>query len=212
MILLTKTVLFLFILSIFSFANENEYKKVGKFTIISEKHLINEIAYKKEIFYQAIVEIPTGTRQKWEVNHKSGNMDWTFHNGKPREVAFLGYPGNYGFIPQTLSGDGDALDILILSESVERGLLLKVKVLGMLKFLDDNEDDYKVIAVIENGVFENINSIEEMLMQKNNVIQIVQSWFEGYKGSGKMVFMGYASKAETVAYIEETHLTWAKRQ
>ena len=172
--------------------------------------LINDLPFKVKDTYRALIEIPAGTRQKWEVAHKSGQLEWEFKNDKPREVKFLGYPANYGFIPQTLSGDGDALDIIVLSESVMRGDVLNVKVIGMLKLLDKGEKDYKVIAVLEDGAFKKINSLKEMLLKKPNVIPIIRAWFEGYKEPGKIIFMGYENKAKTIKYVEKSHNRWTR--
>ncbi len=193
-------------------AQKIEYKMKDKYTMLSNIHLINDVNYKDGDAYQILVEIPAGSRQKWEVGHKSGNIEWEFRHGKPREVKFLGYPGNYGFIPQTLSGDGDALDIIVLSESAHRGDILKVKVIGMLKLLDKGEQDNKVIAVTTNGTFKKIDTLKKMLLKHPHVIPIVRQWFEGYKDPGKIVFMGYGSKKKTIEYIEESHVNWTKHK
>jgi len=193
-------------------AEKIEYIMDGKYKMLSSKHLINDVEYKKDDVYQILVEIPTGSRQKWEVGHKSGDIEWEFKNGKPREVKFLGYPGNYGFIPQTLSGDGDALDIIVLSESANRGDILKVKVIGMLKLMDKGEHDNKVIAVADDGTFKKINTLKEMLLKRPNVISIVRAWFEGYKDPGKMVFIGYENRKKTIKHIEDSHINWTKHK
>ena len=70
---------------------------------------------------QAVVEIPAGTNKKIEVNTETSAFEIDQKNGKDRVIDFLPYPGNYGFIPSTYSdpntgGDGDALDVLIISE------------------------------------------------------------------------------------------------
>ena len=208
MILLIKSTVLLALLNTFLYSEQIEYEMDGKYRMLSDKHLINDIAYKDGGIYQILVEIPTGSRQKWEVGHKSGHIEWGFKNGKPREVKFLGYPGNYGFIPQTLSGDGDALDIIVLSESVNRGDILKVKVIGMLKLIDKGEHDNKVIAITDNGTFKKIDNLKEMLLKKPNVIPIVRAWFEGYKDPGKMVFIGYENRKKTIQYIEDAHENW----
>jgi inorganic pyrophosphatase len=191
-------------------AKDLSYKKDGDYRIIANQHLINDVAYKKGDEYQILVEIPTGTREKWEVNDKTGHIEWEFRDGKPREVKFLGYPGNYGFIPQTLSGDNDPLDIIVLSEAVERGSIQKVKIIGMLKLSDGGESDNKVIAITDNGVFDKIDSIAEMLVKKPTVIPIIKLWFEGYKKPGKMVFLGYEDKKKTIKYIEKAHKNWVR--
>ena len=195
-------------------AQDIHYKMKDQYTMVSNIHLINDVNYKQDQdnVYQILVEIPTGSRQKWEVDHKSGNIEWEFRHGKPRNVKFLGYPGNYGFIPQTRSGDGDPLDIIVLSQSVNRGDILKVKVIGMLKLLDKGEKDYKVIAVTTDGPFKKIDTLKEMLVKKPNVIPIVRAWFEGYKGPGKIIFMGYENRKKTIEYIETSHKNWLKHK
>lgn len=212
MILRINKIVLLVLLSTLVVAENIEYTMAGKYKMLSNKHLINDVAYKDGDIYRTLVEIPTGSRQKWEVDHKSGNIEWEFKNGKPREVKFLGYPGNYGFIPQTLSGDGDALDIIVLSENANRGDILKVKVIGMLKLMDKGESDNKVIAVTDDGTFKKIDTLKEMLLKKPNVIPIVRAWFEGYKDPGKMVFMGYENRKKTIEYIEKAHLNWTKHK
>jgi inorganic pyrophosphatase len=68
-------------------------------------------------YYNAVVELGAGTNRKFEYNKITGKFEQDFQNGKPRVISYLPYPGNYGFIPSTLSdksmgGDGDALDVL----------------------------------------------------------------------------------------------------
>ena len=185
------------------------YEKQGLYHLVADQHLINDITHKNGDDYQVLVEIPTGSRQKWEVNDKTGQLEWEFRKGKPREVKFLAYPGNYGFIPQTLSGDDDPLDIIVLSESVPRGSLVSVTVIGMLKLSDGGDSDNKVIAITSDGAFKKIDSLAEMLIKKPTVIDIVRQWFMGYKDPGKMVFLGYEDKKKTLKYIEKAHRNWS---
>jgi len=204
--------LILLLLTTFASATTIEYKKEGKFKIVSNIHLINSIRYKKNDRYQAVIEIPTGSRQKWEVNHKSGNIEWEFKDNRPREVKFLGYPGNYGFVPQTRSGDGDPLDIIVLSESAKIGDILEVVVLGLLKLEDSGEEDTKIIAITKNSPFKDIKTLKEMLIKYPNIIPIVKEWFEGYKGPGYMLFNGYADKKEAINHIEKAQQKWLKHK
>jgi inorganic pyrophosphatase len=67
----------------------------------------------------AVVEIPAGECEKWEVK-SDGVMRWDMKDDKPRTVKYLGYPCNYGMVPRTklgkeLGGDGDPLDMLVLA-------------------------------------------------------------------------------------------------
>ena len=191
-------------------AQDVSYVEDGPYRVLASKHLINDVFYKKGNMYQTVVEIPTGSRDKWEVDHKTGHLEWEFKKKKPRKVKFLAYPGNYGFIPQTLSGDNDPLDIIVLSESSGMGDVLAVKVIGMIKLLDKGEADNKVIAVDPHGPFKDVDDLKDMLLKNPNVIPIVKQWFEGYKDPGKIVFLGYSNKKKTIKYIESAHKYWAE--
>ena len=83
-------------------------------------------AFSEQGNIQAVVEIPAGTNRKIEFDKEDHIFKTDQRNGKDRIINFLPYPGNYGFIPSTKSnvekgGDGDALDVLILSERLETG-------------------------------------------------------------------------------------------
>lgn len=197
-------------------ANDIVLKTEGKYKIISNVHLVNGIKYRVNESYHALIEIPAGTTAKWEVNHESGNIEWEFKKGVPREVKFLGYPGNYGFIPQTVldkaeGGDGDPLDIIVLGSSVKRGSVQKIKILGAIKLLDRGEQDDKIIAIPLNGPFEKIETLGDMMVEYPSVIEIIRSWFEGYKGS-KMQFMGYMKRQEAETLVEKAHMSWSKQK
>lgn len=188
----------------------------GKYKILSNIHLVDGIDYKQKGNYHGLIEIPAGTTAKWEVNHKTGHIEWEFKNGEPRKVKFLGYPGNYGYIPQTVlnkneGGDGDPIDIIVLGTVAERGSVQEIKILGAIKLLDDGEQDDKIIAVTLSGPFAKINSIDEMMVKFPGSIQIVRYWFEGYD-SGSMQFMGYIKRKEAEALIEKAHASWSKHK
>ena len=90
-----------------------------------------------------IVEIPKGTSAKYEFDKDLNvfRLDRMLHSA-------MVYPGNYGFIPNTLAADGDALDAIIyLSTPVDKGTLVECVVLGSLNMTDDGVKDYKILCV-----------------------------------------------------------------
>ena len=210
-----KTLLFCLTLfyTVAASANEPVLKADGLYRLLSNMHLVNDIPYKKDS-YQALVEIPAGTTAKWEVNHKTGHLEWEFKNSKPRNVKFLGYPGNYGFIPQTIldkseGGDGDPLDVIILGTAQDKGSVSEVKIIGAIKLLDRGEQDDKIIAIPSHGAFQNIDTLGEMMVKFPGAIEIIRYWFEGYKGD-KIQFMGYMEHKEAKELIEKAHESWSK--
>lgn len=91
----------------------------------------------------AIVEIPKGRRCKFEVDKTTGlfKLDRYLYSSAM-------YPGDYGFIPQTLAEDGDPLDVLVMvNEPTFIGCLIEARPLGLFKMTDKGENDYKVLAV-----------------------------------------------------------------
>ena len=158
------------------------------------------------------IEIPAGTKQKWEFNDKTGEMEKDYKDGKERIIQFLPYPGNYGFIPETLASDGDPIDVIDLDEAKERGELQEVRIIGALNFEDKKEEDIKFVGVSPNGTFGHIQSLEQLLLEKPAVLEILKSWFLNYKKPGKMVFYGYISRDESVRLIDSARAKWKAKK
>ncbi len=154
-----------------------------------------------------VVEIPTGTNEKWEVDKTTGDLKWENKEGKPRVVSYLGYPGNYGMIPRTLlpkklGGDGDPLDVIIIGSSVPRGSIVSARPIGVLKLLDDGEQDDKIIAVSVKSALGKVLSIEELNQKYKGVAEILQIWFSNYKGPGRLQSKGFESVSEAQRIID----------
>jgi len=147
------------------------------------------------------IEIPAGTKQKWEFNFETGEMEKDYKDGKERIIQFLPYPGNYGFIPETLAGDGDPIDVIDLDEAGERGELRQVRILGSMDFLDGGDEDLKVIGIDPEGIFGEVQSIDQLALKKPAVLEILKTWFCNYKKSGKMVFRRFIDREETEAIL-----------
>jgi len=91
-------------------------------------------------------EIPKGSTLKieWDRERAAFTLDRV-------EPAIYAKPINYGFIPKTLDEDGDELDVLIFTEEpLPTGIWLKARILGVLNFVDDGENDHKVVVVPED--------------------------------------------------------------
>ena len=171
--------------------------------------LPNTVPRFKDGEVNALIEIPAGTLEKWELNKSSGKIEWELVDNKPRVVKYLGYPGNYGMIPGTLlskenGGDGDPLDILVLGPPVSRGKLLKCKIIGILYLLDRGEQDDKLIAVSSDSPLYGINSIDELNEDFKGIPEILELWFTNYKGSGKMEFKGFGEKNNAIQMLEKS--------
>ena len=99
---------------------------------------------KKDVV-DAVVEIPFRSRNKFEVDHKSGRLrlDRVLYSA-------MGYPAEYGFIEDTLALDGDPLDILVIgTEPTYPGCIVPARVIGYLEAVDNGFEDYKLISVVD---------------------------------------------------------------
>ena len=187
------------------------------FTIVGDVELMSINAINEDGSVNAIVEIPTGTSAKWEVSKDDPKaVYWEYKNDKPRVVNYLGYPGNYGAIPGTalpkeFGGDGDPLDVIILGQALPRGEVANVRVIGVLKMLDDGEQDDKLVAVLtQESPFAHIESMTQLDQEFPGVSQIVDIWFASYKGpDGGMEGLGFedAESAQAVLNAAAEHFT-----
>jgi len=93
--------------------------------------------------FDVVVEIPRGSRNKYEVDHESGliRLDRTLFTSTQ-------YPADYGFVPDTLAEDGDPLDALVIvAEPTFPGCLIRSRPIGMFRMTDENGPDHKILCV-----------------------------------------------------------------
>lgn len=154
----------------------------------------------------AVVEIPAGTSEKWEVG-LDGTMRWDIKDGRPRVVAYLPYPANYGIVPRALlgrelEGDGDPLDVLVLGPAVPRGSVVAVRPVGVIRLRDAGERDDKILAVPVAGPLADVTDLVQLERSYPGVTRILQTWFENYKGAGRLQCQGFAGAADAAALVE----------
>lgn len=148
--------------------------------------------------FQVVVEIPAGTNKKLEYQKDDKKFRAELIDGKERMIHFLPYPGNYGFIPSTLmesdrGGDGDPLDVLLISESLPTGSLVEAIPIGTLKLRDRGKLDTKIIAVPLDSslrVFP-VSNFQELLLDYDPAKRIIEEWFLYYKGYGITELAGW---------------------
>src|ERR1044071_2298698 len=123
----------------------------------------------------ALIEIPQGSRAKYEVDKATGLLRFdrviysSFH-----------YPVNYGFIPQTLGQDSDPLDILVLcSQSIQSLCLVEATVIGNMQMIDSGQVDDKIIAVASKDP--SVNHYQKMEDLPHHFLLELRNFFEQYK-------------------------------
>ncbi|NJC25185.1 inorganic diphosphatase [Neolewinella antarctica] len=149
-----------------------------------------------------IIEIPAGTNHKIEYRTGRGFGNDTLPGGATRVINFLPYPGNYGFVPSTLmdrerGGDGDALDVLVISETLPTGAQIAAKPIGTLLLRDRGEIDTKIIAVPVDStlrVFQ-VDNYLQFALEQDAARNIIETWFLNYKGAGATELLRWEDEA-----------------
>lgn len=147
-------------------------------------HLWHEIPLGKKAPKEliAVIEIPMGSRCKYELDKKTGIIKLD------RVIASaVYYPGNYGFLPRTLGEDGDPLDVLVVSQiAFHPGIFLEAIPIGGVHMLDGHDVDDKIICVpVSDPKFCDIRELKQL---PKNTQQEIQEFFRVYKNlEGKKV-------------------------
>jgi len=150
-----------------------------------------------------IVEVPIGGEPiKYELDKASGRLfvDRVLH-------AAMRYPGNYGFVPQTLSPDGDPIDVLVASEQrLLPGCVINCRPIGVLRMRDEKGEDEKVIAVPSHRVSSAYDTVESYRDLPGSTVRQITHFFAHYKDleEGKWVKIeGWADAADARELIRE---------
>lgn len=137
-------------------------------------HDIDPERIKKDDFV-AVIEISKGGRNKYELDKQTGML-------KLDRVLYTSthYPANYGFIPRTYAGDNDPLDVLVLcQEKIISLALVEVYPIGVLKMIDGEEYDEKIIAVSKQDPF--LNEYHDITEVPSHISAEIMHFFEVYK-------------------------------
>ena len=124
-----------------------------------------------------IIEVPLNSGVKYEVDKDSGivEVDRMMYSS-------MVYPANYGFVPHTLSDDGDPADVLVVTDAVlAPGCLIKTKLIGVLIMEDESGVDEKLIGVPVaklDPMMAEVNSLEDLPAHQ---LKKIKNFFETYK-------------------------------
>jgi inorganic pyrophosphatase len=149
--------------------------------------------------FNTIVEIPKGSHNKYEIDKDTGliKLDRVNYSAAP-------YPVEYGFVPQTLWDDGDAIDVLLLTTApIPTGILVNSRPIALMEMTDSGESDWKIIAVpIEDYRFDDIADVGDI---NKHTLKEIQHFFENIKLLKKkpatVTIHGFKPKKEAIAAL-----------
>jgi inorganic pyrophosphatase len=156
-----------------------------------------------------IIEIPKASHNKYEFDKERGvfRLDRVLYSP-------VYYPADYGFIPQTIADDGDPLDILVIGDDpLFVGCLLEARPIGLLKMVDNDEKDLKVLAVQKaNPRFNTITTLESLKDLDSHLLDEIANFFEVYKKleGKKTIIKGWNNELEAKKEIEKAFEVYQK--
>lgn len=156
---------------------------------------------------QAVIEIPYRSRNKYEVDHetKKIKLDRVLYSA-------MAYPAEYGFLENTLALDGDPLDILVIgTEPTYPGCVVPARIVGYLEAVDNGNEDYKLISVVD--VDPRYNEINELSDLPSFILDEIKNFFENYKTLQKIEVKvsSYHNKEEALKLIEKCKERYNKK-
>lgn len=159
-----------------------------------------EIALAENKEVEVLIEIPTGSQNKYEFDKDKGVF-------KLDRVLFspMFYPAEYGYIDDTLALDDDPLDVLVLvTNPTFPGCVIDARVIGYLNMIDDGDEDQKLLAVpTEDPRFEGVTTLDDVPQHK---LDEISHFFQTYKELEKKTTKigGWENEAEAARLVQES--------
>lgn len=169
-------------------------------------HDIDESKVSKEQFV-SVIEIPAGSKKKYELEKETGLLilDRVLHTSTH-------YPWNYGFIPRTYAEDNDPLDVLVLcSESIDPMVMVDTYPIGVLRMVDEGENDDKIIAIPKKDP--TWNFYKDITELPPHISDEIIHFFEVYKAleHKETTASQVLNKEEAMKIIEETMVRYKEK-
>jgi inorganic pyrophosphatase len=157
-------------------------------------NLLHDIAPGTENEITTIIEINKGSKNKYEIDKETGiiALDRVFHTSQD-------CPFDYGFVPQTLWDDGDALDVVVLTTyPLFPGILVRVRPVAIMHMVDSGESDAKIIAVpVADPRWTDVQDLADI---NKHTLKEIEHYFKTYKQIQKkeVTIEGIGDKKEAV--------------
>lgn len=166
---------------------------------MSAVHMLHDIEPGKSEKINVIIEIPKGSKNKYEIDKKTGliALDRVAHTSQD-------FPYDYGFIPQTLWHDGDPLDVVLLTTyALFPGVLVRVRPVAVMDMKDGGESDVKIIAVpVSDPRWDDVKDLKDL---NKHTLREIEHFYSTYKKlQDEEVIVGdFKGKKEAVKMFSE---------
>ncbi len=152
--------------------------------------------------FNVIIEVPKGSNNKYEIDKETGLIKLDRAN-----YSAASFPYDYGFAPQTLWEDGDALDVIVLTTfPLNVGILVSVRPVAVMEMIDTGESDFKIIAVpTEDKRWEDVQDLGDINSHSLKEFQHFLETYKALKGKPAPVeITGIKGKAEAIIAVQKS--------
>lgn len=154
------------------------------------------------------VEVPMGSKNKYEYDHETGRFELD-----RMLFSAVHYPGDYGFIPETLAEDGDPLDALVvLGEPTFPGCYIPSRVIGIMYMRDEEGPDEKILAVPQSDPrWKHMQQLKDV---PDHILNEVQHFFSIYKDLEQKFSRveGWSEKEDALSLLEECRRRYREQE
>ena len=163
-------------------------------------NLLHDIAPGTKDSINVIIEIPKGSKNKYEVDKKTGliSLDRVSHTSQD-------FPFDYGFVPQTHWHDGDPLDVIVLTTyPLFPGILVRVRPVAIMGMLDSGAEDDKIIAVpIDDPRWNDVKDLKDL---NTHTLREIEHFYSTYKKlqNKEVIIKDFAGKKKAEEAFEES--------
>ncbi|WP_342318424.1 inorganic diphosphatase [Corynebacterium mayonis] len=149
---------------------------------------------------EVTIEIPKGSRNKYEVDHESGKVYLDRYLFTP-----MAYPADYGFIDHSLADDGDPLDALVITpEPVFPGVIVHARPIGVFKMTDEAGGDDKLLCVIDDVRYEHYQDIDDVDQFTKDEIEHFFVHYKDLEPNKEVAAAGWGDRTEAERILQES--------
>jgi inorganic pyrophosphatase len=166
---------------------------------MSAVNMLHDIEPGKNEKINVIIEIPKGSKNKYEIDKKTGliALDRVAHTSQD-------FPYDYGFVPQTLWHDGDPLDVVLLTtHALFPGVLVRVRPVAVMDMKDGGESDVKIIAVpVSDPRWDDVKELKDL---NRHTLREIEHFYSTYKKlqNEEVVVGDFKSRTEAIKVFTE---------